>query len=112
MIPGAAVDGISSVFAKGLAVQHGVAYFNVSGSRNPKQRQALFSTLLVAYDLQQKKELWVRTLTFSGLVNQIVSLGYLNADCAGKGPEGVCFTWPVENEETTLQSFMEQKIKV
>jgi hypothetical protein len=82
------------VFSKGLAVQGGVAYFSVSGARRPRDRSLNFSTLLVAYDLSLKRELWIRTIDSSGLINQVVSMEYLNSGCG----EDRCFEWP-EGEE-------------
>jgi len=86
--------GDMEVFSKGLTVQGGVAYFGVSGARRPVDRTKNFSTLLVAYDLVAKRELWVRTIDSKGLVNQVVSMEYLNTNCAGDN----CLDWPASKE--------------
>lgn len=92
------------VFSKGLAVQGGVAYFCVSGARRPMDRTRNFSVLLVAYDLKKKEELWVRTIDSSGLINQIVTMEYLNTGCGEKNGEiSPCFEWP-EDLETRSDS--------
>ena len=82
------------VFSKGLTVQGDVAYFGLSGARRPVDRTKNFSTLLVAFDLATKSELWVRTIDSKGLVNQVVSMEYLNTNCAGDK----CFDWPASEE--------------
>lgn len=78
-----------AVFSKGLSLQGNVAYFVVSGARKGQDRMKKFSSLIVAYDLVNKKELYVKTLENKGLVNQVISLEYLNSGC-----EDTHFEWP------------------
>lgn len=73
----AAYNNGAKVFSKGLAVQGGVAYFGVSYAREPILRQTVPESLLVAFDLVAKKELWVRVIRSNGLINQIVTKSHL-----------------------------------
>ena len=96
-------------FAKGLAVQDGVAIFGVSKAASRQWRRSVERTLLVAVDLATGEELWTHTLESQGLVNQIVSESYLTnhlhnidediekeypgltvADLSRPGQEGAC----------------------
>lgn len=65
------------VFAKGLAVQGGVAFFGVAGARQRAERLAINPTLLVAVDLSTGEELFVRAVQSHGLINQVVTESYL-----------------------------------
>lgn len=85
------------VFAKAIALQGGVVFFCVSGARRPMDRTRNFSVLVVAYDLLQKKELWVEVVESSGLINQIATMGYLNTGCGDD--DEVCFEWPDNLDE-------------
>jgi len=66
----------AKVFSKGLAVQGGVAYFGVSYARAPPLRTTVPESLLVAVDLETKKELWVRVVRSNGIINQILTRSY------------------------------------
>ena len=67
----------AKVFSKGLAVQGNIAYFAVSFARAPPLRQTVPESLLVAYDLKHKQEVFVRTVRSNGLINQIITQNYL-----------------------------------
>jgi len=67
----------AAVFAKGLAVQAGVAYFGVTYARAPPLRQTVPECLLVSIDLKSRREIFVRTVLSNGLINQILTKSYL-----------------------------------
>ena len=69
--------GQGTVFAKGLALQGGVAYFGVSPARRPGLRLSVDPCLLVAFDLAARRELWLRPIPTRGLLNQVLSQAYL-----------------------------------